>query len=138
MPSFEFLSDNELSAIAAYLFSMGDRVAQERMILPPDEYAGLSNPIPYPEVQPATDGSPQGWDAWTNAGLQEGKEIYIDKCLTCHGCSGNGLGSYAGTMVATPADFKQDPYQEMPDDQWFWHVSEGDSGNVNAYLEDLP
>ena len=40
MPNFAFLSDDELKALAAYLFSLGDRVAQCRMILPPAAYAG--------------------------------------------------------------------------------------------------
>ena len=45
-------------------------------------------------------------------------------------CAGNGLGSYAGTMIVTPADYKQEPFRSMPDDQWFWHVSEGVQGTV--------
>jgi mono/diheme cytochrome c family protein len=129
MPSFGFLSDEDLKALAAYLFALGDRVAQERMILPPDEYAGLTDPIPYPVVTPASD-QPQGWPAWEAAGLQEGKELYVNYCLTCHGCAGNGLGSYAGTMAVTPADFKQEPFRSTPDDQWLWHVSEGVPGTL--------
>ncbi len=130
MPNFNFLSDEELQAVAAYLFALGDRVAEERMILPPEAYAGMTNPIVSPVIQPATDGSSQGWATWIESGLQEGKELYVSNCLTCHGCSGNGLGSYGGTMVVTPADFKQEPYKDMPADQWFWHVSEGVPGTL--------
>jgi mono/diheme cytochrome c family protein len=129
MPSFEFLSEDELKAIATYLFSLGNRVAQERMILPPEPYAGQMDPIPYPKTAPGSD-QPQGWPTWKAAGLQEGKELYVEYCLTCHGCAGNGLGSYAGTLVVTPANFKQEPFRSMPDDQWFWHVSEGIPGTV--------
>ncbi len=128
MPSFEFLSDGDLSAIAVYLFALGDRVAQERMILPPESYAGLTDPIPYPTITLTPED--QGWATWESAGLQQGKELYTDYCLTCHGCAGDGLGSYAGTMVVTPADFKQEPFRSMPDDQWFWHVSEGVQGTL--------
>jgi mono/diheme cytochrome c family protein len=130
MPSFEFLSDNDLTAIVTYLFALGDRVAQERMILPPEMYAYLQDPIYYPQATPPTDNSSQGWATWQAADLQEGKELYIDYCLTCHGCAGNGLGSYGGTMLVTPANFKQDPYRSMSDDQWFWHVSEGIPGTL--------
>lgn len=130
MPNFDFLPDEDARAIITYLFALGDRVAQERMILPPAPYASLTNPLPYPVIQPSNDGSPQGWDTWEKASLQEGKELYVEKCLTCHGCSGNGLGSYAGTMIVTPADYKQEPYRNMPDDQWFWHVSEGVQGTL--------
>ncbi|HUX75697.1 MAG TPA: cbb3-type cytochrome c oxidase subunit II, partial [Anaerolineae bacterium] len=45
MPSFVFLSQEDMQAIAAYLFALGDRVAQARMILPPDDYAGMADPI---------------------------------------------------------------------------------------------
>ncbi|MFL7894215.1 MAG: c-type cytochrome [Anaerolineales bacterium] len=128
MPSFEFLSDQELEDVAVYLFALGDRNAAEWMIQPPAEYAGDPDPIPYGETKP-TD-QDQGWETWNAADLQLGKEIYVDKCLTCHGCSGNGLGSYAGTLIVTPADFKQEPFKNMPDDQWFWHVSEGVPGSV--------
>jgi len=132
MPSFSFLPDEDLKAIATYLFALGDRVAQERMILPPAVYAGNTDPIPYPPQTLATGSQPppQGWPTWEAAGLQAGKELYVDHCLTCHGCAGNGLGSYAGTLIVTPASFKQEPFRSMPDDQWFWHVSEGVPGTV--------
>ena len=128
MASFEFLPDDDLEAIAAYLFALGDRVAQERMILPPDVYAGKTDPISYPAVQVKS--GDQGWESWLAADLQQGKELYVINCLTCHGCAGNGLGSYGGTQSVTPADFKQEPYRSMPDDQWFWHVSEGLPGTL--------
>lgn len=130
MPNFNFLPDEDLKAISAYLFALGNRVAEERMIRPPDIYAGVVDPISYPVLTPATGDQPQGWSTWTAAGLQEGKELYVTNCLTCHGCAGNGLGSYGGTLVVTPADYKQAPFRNMPDDQWFWHVSEGVQGTV--------
>lgn len=132
MPSFGFLSDEDLRAIATYLFALGDRVAQERMILPPEPYAGSTDPLSYPAETPASGDSPppQGWSTWEAADLQAGKELYVDRCMTCHGCAGNGLGSYAGTLTVTPANFKQEPFRSMPDEQWFWHVSEGVQGTV--------
>jgi cbb3-type cytochrome c oxidase subunit II len=78
MPSFEFLSDDDLRAIATYLFALGDRVAQERMILPPEVYAGDEDPIPYPQIAPVSSDQPQGWSTWEQAGLQEGKELFVN------------------------------------------------------------
>lgn len=129
MPNWYFLSDTDLHAIATYLFSLGDRVAQERMVLPSVNYAGKTDPIAYPAQVSAPADTPQGWDAWIASDLQAGKEIYIKNCQTCHGCAGNGLGSYAGTAISTPVNYKQNPYRNMPDDQWFWHVSEGVQGS---------
>ncbi len=132
MPSYEFLPDDDLKAIATYLFSLGDRVAAEGMITPPPEYAGLTDPLPYPPLTPSAGANPapQGWASWIASGLQEGKEIYVANCMTCHGAAGNGLGTYAGTLAVTPANYKQEPFRDMPDDQWFWHVSEGVPGTV--------
>ncbi len=45
MPSYEFLTDSELSHIASYLFALGDRTAAEWMVLPPVEYASSTDPI---------------------------------------------------------------------------------------------
>ena len=130
MPSFEFLSDEDIMAMDTYLFSLGDSVAQERMILPPVTYAGVTDPFEMPVVQISGSDQPRGWPTWQAANLQEGKEMFVKYCLTCHGCAGNGLGSYGGTKAVTPADWKSEPYRSMPADQWFWHVSEGVPGTV--------
>lgn len=130
MPSFGFLTEEDRAAIATYLFSLGNRYAAQFMILPPDTYANLNDPLDYPEVTPEPDGGALGWATWRAADMQQGKELYVDRCLTCHGCAGNGLGSYGGTLVITPANFKQEPFSNMPADQWFWHVSEGVQGSV--------
>ena len=129
MPSFEFLSDQELAAMASYLFNLGDRVAAEYMILPPEHYANQTDPLTYPAISPDSN-QPQGWPTWGASELQAGKELYVSRCMTCHGCAGNGLGTYAGTLIVTPADFKQEPFRNMPEEQWFWHVSEGVQGTV--------
>ena len=129
MPSFEFLADEQQQKIINYLFNLGDRVAAKRMIRPIGPYVNREDPIAYPTVSTGSD-QPQGWPTWEAANLQEGKELYVARCLTCHGCAGNGLGSYAGTLIVTPADFKQEPFHSMPDDEWFWHVSEGIQGTV--------
>jgi mono/diheme cytochrome c family protein len=129
MPSFAFLSEEDQRAVIDYLFNLGDRVTAERMVRPPEVYVNRPDPNPYPMETMGSD-QPQGWPTWEAAGLQEGKELYVQRCLTCHGCAGNGLGSYAGTMTVTPANFKQEPFRDMPDDQWFWHVSEGIQGTL--------
>ena len=129
MANYKFLSDEEMEAVAAYLFELGDRVAAERMIRPPDAYVHKVDPISYEMVSLAGD-EPKGWPTFEAAGLKEGKELYVQHCLTCHGCAGNGLGTYAGTLTVAPADLKREPFRSMPEDQFFWHVSEGVQGSV--------
>jgi len=129
MPDFYFLEDDELKAVASYLFALGDRTSAQHMIMPPAPYKGEMDPLPYPEVS-LTENQSVGWSSWEASHLQEGKELYVSHCLTCHGCAGNGLGHYSGTKVVTPANFKEEPFRSMPDEQWFWHVSEGIPGSV--------
>jgi mono/diheme cytochrome c family protein len=131
MPDFTFLSENDMRAISEYLYYLGDRNAAEFMIEPPAPYQA-STPPAFPEVLQSTDPSapPQGWPTFKESGLYEGKQIYVSHCMTCHGCAGNGLGTYGGTLIVTPVNFKVEPIRSMTDDQWFWHVSEGIQGSV--------
>ena len=131
MPDFTFLSDAQARAISTYLFDLGDRNAAEFMITSPQEYKLNTLPMIGKAVQATDPNAPaQGWPTFKAAGLYEGKQIYASHCITCHGCAGNGLGTYGGTLIVTPANFKVDPFRTMPDDQWFWHVSEGVQGSV--------
>lgn len=130
MPSFAFLSEEQLKAITAYLYSLGDQMAAEWMILPPVDYASSEDPRPTILVPQQDPNAATGWPLFEQSGLWEGKQTYIQYCQTCHGCAGNGLGTYAGTKVVTPANFKAEPIRSMPDEQWFWHVSEGVPGTV--------
>ena len=131
MASYSFLPETELRDIAEYLFYLGDRAAAERMIIAPTEYQSIKAPVASQAV-PNTDpnAAAQGWPTFKESGYYEGKLLYTSRCLTCHGCAGNGLGHYGGTLIITPANFKVDPFRTMPDEQWFWHVSEGVQGSV--------
>ena len=131
MPEFTFLTDAQVRSIADYLYYLGDRNAAEFMILPPQAYAQKSPPPQGKATQNTGENpEPQGWPTFVASGYYNGKKIYTARCLTCHGCAGNGLGSYGGTLIVTPVNFKADPFKDMPDDQWFWHVSEGVQGTV--------
>ncbi len=131
MPNFNFLSDKDARAISEYLFYLGDRNAAEFMIQTPVAYQNV--PVPtQPQVQQSIDpnATPQGWPTFKQSGLYEGKLIYASHCLTCHGCAGNGLGTYGGTLIVTPANYKAEPFNTMSNDEFFWHVSEGVQGSV--------
>lgn len=131
MPNFTFLDDDELRAISEYLYYLGDRTTAQFMIEAPEPYQGASGATFSTAVQTTgDDAAPQGWPTFKESGLYDGKQIYVSRCMTCHGCAGNGLGTYAGTLIVTPANFKVDPFRTMPDEQWFWHVSEGVQGTV--------
>ncbi len=60
--------------------------------------------------------------------FDDGKELYTQKCLRCHGCSGNGQGPYARQTVTHPANLNE-RIQTFPGENYhFWRVSEGVPG----------
>ena len=131
MPQFKFLTDTQAQAISEYLFYLGDRNAAEFMVQAPAPYQNVPTPAEQRAVpSTGTNPPPQGWPTFIQSGLYEGKQIYVSHCLTCHGCAGNGLGTYGGTLIVTPANFKASPFNAMSDDEFFWHVSEGIQGSV--------
>ena len=130
MPSFEFFPNADLQALGTYLYNLGDQNTAAWMIQPPVDYATVVDPQKY-ELVPQPSGTDSvGWPLFKSPGIFEGKEIYVNNCQTCHGCAGNGLGTYAGVNVVTPANFKVEPFNKMSDEEWIWHVSEGVPGSV--------
>jgi mono/diheme cytochrome c family protein len=73
----------------------------------PAEYTSLTNPVE------ATDES-----------LEEGGEIYVTTCATCHGDGGMGDGPTAAGLEPAPAPIAHTS-QMMGDNYLFWRVSEG-------------
>lgn len=131
MPNWYWLPEKDLRLVATYLYSLGNRVTAQQMVLPPLQYAGTLSPTRTSSALATGENpEPQGWPSFISSGYYLGKEIYVTRCMTCHGCAGNGLGTYGGTLIVTPADFKGEPFRSMPDEQWFWHVSEGIQGSV--------
>jgi cytochrome c oxidase cbb3-type subunit 2 len=131
MPNFAALPAQDQHDIVAYLFNLGDRNAAAWMVRPYNTpYLNAEGPPPEPQAEPGVTDQPKGWDTFKSSGFYEGKQIYIKRCQTCHGCAGNGLGTYGGTMAVTPVNFKQEPFRSMPDDEWFWHVKEGVPGTL--------
>lgn len=73
----------------------------------PEEYAGLSNPIPADDTS-----------------IERGAEIYIANCASCHGDGGMGDGPAAANLDPAPAAIAHTS-QMMGDDYLFWRISEG-------------
>ena len=140
MPSFAFLSDEQHQALAAYLYSLGSTNLEVLDFQPivPYEYRGKMNPNDtlMNEVAANYDfkfqeytGSQQIGDQWAEL-FEEAKTLYTQKCLSCHGCSGNGQGPYARNTVERPANLYEriSNYPQPPDDFHLWRVSGGVPG----------
>ena len=57
----------------------------------------------------------------------EGKKIYTQYCVTCHGDKGKGNGIAAPGLSRPPADHTSDFVQNQTDGALFWIIREGNN-----------
>jgi mono/diheme cytochrome c family protein len=74
----------------------------------PDKEARLANP-----VNPSLES------------IARGKEIFVDKCMKCHGPSGRGDGPLSDTLFPRPADLIDYKTRKQPDGALFYKISKG-------------
>jgi cbb3-type cytochrome c oxidase subunit I/cbb3-type cytochrome c oxidase subunit II len=142
MPPFGFLSEGDLTALAAYVQNLGSEDLNPNAFQPPVpvEYQGKSNPnMPtmmqvmqnYNAENQTFSGSDSLAATWTSV-FEEGKKLYIQKCLSCHGCSGNGQGPYARQVLTRPANLHERliNYPDPDAPFHFWRVSAGVPGTA--------
>ena len=114
MPSWEFLGEEEIRKLTAYVQALGWKMADVRIARQkkwnqaggPAFESGTDNNIewlhnqipavwrPMPNPYPATD-----------AALLRGKRIYQDFCINCHGPIGDGQGPAARYVYPPPLNF---------------------------------
>jgi cytochrome c oxidase cbb3-type subunit I/II len=138
MPPFAFLSDQELQALSAYLQSLGSEDLEPRSFSSPvpTEYRDKSNPFMpmMMQVSMSYNATSQEYSGPADLGAQwatlfeDGKALYTQKCLRCHGCSGNGQGPYARQTLTHPVNFNERIPTFPGDNYHFWRVSEGVPG----------
>jgi cytochrome c oxidase cbb3-type subunit I/II len=144
MPAFgEFLTDTQLESLVAYLQNLGseDLAARDFQQPVPFEFRFNENPnLPlmatvrasYNSDNDTYSGSPVDGDQWATL-FDEGKTLFTQKCLSCHGCSGNGQGPYARQVVTRPANLHEritNFPEDNPEAFHFWRVFTGVSGTA--------
>jgi cytochrome c oxidase cbb3-type subunit I/II len=141
MPNFEFLSNDEIDALVAYINVVGteDLNTYNFQPWPPaEEYLNKSNPyMPlmmevskgYDAVNQTYTGDSVAGDQWAQL-FDTGKIYYTRNCLSCHGCSGNAQGPYARHVVTRPANLNERISNYPGDYYHFWRVSEGVPGTA--------
>jgi cytochrome c oxidase cbb3-type subunit I/II len=147
MPNFGFLSDHEIEALTAYIQHLGSEylgvdnsVTGGYAYHPdvPENYVNASN-LFAPMMMQAAMGYDAENDVYTgdaSLGVQWatifeiGKANYTQRCLACHGCSGNAQGPYARHVVTQPANLNE-RISTFPGDYYhIWRVSEGVPGTA--------
>jgi cytochrome c oxidase cbb3-type subunit I/II len=140
MPEFDFLSDNQLNDLVSYIQTLGTENLTVQAFQPqvPAQFANETNPngALYAAVIPGYDAVAQVYSgdlvegqAYANL-FDMGKQLFLEKCSSCHGCSGNGQGTYARQLVTRPVDIHE-RLVNYPVDQdafHFWRIHEGVPG----------
>ena len=123
MPSFSFLSDEELKDLVAYLQTLGrkrfddpaNRHIYEAYFPEADEAFWKASEHHKPNVDSA-------------AAANAGAGIYRQNCAVCHGLNGLGNGPNALAMAKKPANFSDPKYKKYSNETWYWRVAEGVPG----------
>ncbi|HCB50520.1 MAG TPA: hypothetical protein DEP47_13655 [Chloroflexi bacterium] len=89
------------------MMGMGGSMMARHHASIPNEYAGLTNPMPADD-----------------ASIERGGEIYVTNCASCHGDGGMGDGPAAAGLDPAPAPIAHTS-QMLGDDYLYWRVSEG-------------
>lgn len=121
MPSFSYLSDDDMNDLVAYIQSLGNKRMPEHYVEAPDEYRDTTeagrNLLARRHV-----------DTNASASANAGRGIYTQNCASCHGLDGRGNGPNSLTLEKKPANFTRPFYKQYDDSMWFYRTSEGVAG----------
>lgn len=129
MPNFSYLSDQDLLDIQAYIEGLGNRNLETQNFQPlvPEPYSGRDNI--YNNTIVNANSSNESRTAYADL-IDEGKILFSQRCLPCHGASGIGQGPYARHVNQHPANLN-DRISNFPGvDYHFWRVMEGVPGTA--------
>ncbi len=147
MPNFGFLSDHEIEALTAYIQNLGSEDLGVDLSITggssyhpdvPENFVNASNLFAHlmKQVAVSYDAENDVYNGSTSLGAQWatifeiGKANYTQRCLACHGCSGNAQGPYARHVVTQPANLHE-RISTFPGDYYhIWRVTEGVPGTA--------
>ena len=129
MPNFSYLSEQEIQDLSAYLEGLGGGNLETQNFQPlvPQLYVGRENP--YIDVVNNVNSNDDA-NASYAALITDGKTIFSQRCLPCHGASGNGQGVYARHVNQHPANLNERLSNFPGEDYLFWRVMEGVPGTA--------
>lgn len=123
MPSFSYLSDEDLDDLVAFLQSLGRKRFEDT------ENRKIYEAY-YPEADTAFWKKSEEHKPNINsaAAANAGAGIYRQNCAVCHGLNGLGNGPNALAMAKKPANFSRPFYKSYSDMTWYYRVAEGVPG----------
>jgi mono/diheme cytochrome c family protein len=64
--------------------------------------------------------------ASNEASVDQGKKLFREYCVDCHGAKGDGKGGMAASLKRRPADLSSAQTRSLTDGEIFWRISKGD------------
>jgi mono/diheme cytochrome c family protein len=77
---------------------------------------GCSKPKPAPESDESA--APAGTSAAATADVAKAQEIFTQRCVACHGTTGNGDGPASATLEPKPRKFADPEWQKSVNDEY--------------------
>lgn len=114
MPSFSYLSDEDMNDLVAYIQTLGANRKVEHYVEAPEEYKTYL--------------AKKTVDTNSDAAANAGRGIYTQNCAACHGLEARGNGPNSLSLEKKPANFTRPFYKQYPDAFWFYRIKEGVSG----------
>lgn len=137
MPSFRSkFSKRELEALVSYIRTLAPKGADNASATIGPQPSQTADE-PTEKETPAKSGRTKAWIApaqfvhkknpvaVSERSCAEGKELYQQECLTCHGSAGKGDGRKANTIEVAPANLTSQKIGEQSDGALFWKINKG-------------
>jgi mono/diheme cytochrome c family protein len=95
--------------IAVALAHVQSEAQTKRSWTPPPEAKATKSPV-----------------ASNDVSVDQGKKLFREYCVDCHGAKGDGKGAMAASLKHQPADLSSAQTRSLTDGEIFWRISKGD------------
>ncbi|MGM0786636.1 MAG: cbb3-type cytochrome c oxidase subunit II [Thermodesulfobacteriota bacterium] len=144
MPAFEFLGEDRLDKLTAYVQSLGMKDADRRTARQEkwkEKAIEAYESGPEKNVQWLHDNVPEPWRDLPNpyptseAGLARGHKIYQDFCMGCHGPIGDGMGPAQPYLYPPPLNFTVLKDRGISGGILYYQIMNGITGTAMPYFK---
>ncbi|MDJ0781443.1 MAG: cbb3-type cytochrome c oxidase subunit II [Desulfosarcinaceae bacterium] len=144
MPRFEYLGEEGIATLTAYVQSLGMKDADKRVARQAywkEKVIAAYEAGPEANVKWLNEQVPQGWRDLPNpypttpAALARGRKIYQDFCLGCHSAVGDGMGPAQPYIYPPPFNFTILHGREISGGIIYYHLMNGITGSAMPYFK---
>ena len=144
MPAFQFLGEEKLQALTAYVQSLGYKDADNRVARQEkwkERAVAAYEKGPVENVKWIHENVPKPWRELPNpyptseAGLARGHKVYQDFCIGCHGPVGDGMGPAQPYIYPPPLNFTILKDRGISGGILYYQIMNGITGTAMPYFK---